>query len=188
MTPKPKPRGRAPKKYTRYDPLSGRKVKVFESDPRFEEWPSRKPSKKAKTEARIEAVAGGVGLGKESAKALGAVGTALAPAVARQIPKAVRALTAQRAVGAGIWAGSTVGGAGIPALLAAVGLASYFTTKWIINNFPTKERRIEAAWKLYIEATQKMRQKLGRELTLDERREMAQRWKAIQADIKQSPI
>lgn len=41
------------KKFTRYDPVSGRKVSVYEDDYRFSEWPERKPSKQSKLAAKI---------------------------------------------------------------------------------------------------------------------------------------
>jgi hypothetical protein len=41
------------KKFTRYDPETGRKVSVYEDDYRFEEWPERKPSKQSKLAAKI---------------------------------------------------------------------------------------------------------------------------------------
>jgi hypothetical protein len=47
--------GRKPKarKYTRYDPVTGRKTSVTEDDPRYDEWPTRKPSKYQKEASKL---------------------------------------------------------------------------------------------------------------------------------------
>lgn len=55
------PRARKPRRvkakkartYTRYDPVTGRKYKVTEDDPRYDDWPSRKPSKRSKLAHKI---------------------------------------------------------------------------------------------------------------------------------------
>jgi hypothetical protein len=41
-------RKKAPRTYVRYDPIDGTRVKVTRDDPRFEEWSSRKSSKKTR--------------------------------------------------------------------------------------------------------------------------------------------
>lgn len=158
-----------------------------ESDPRYDEWPSRKPSKKAKREALIQEAAGGVGLGKEAAKAVGAVGTALAPTVARQIPKVIRAATkAQVSTGAlssvlgtGV---VTLGASGAAALIAA-GLGSYFTTRYIMERF-SEGGRLDAALKALLKARREMSAKLGRELTRDELQALNAHYQQVVRDIK----
>lgn len=175
------------KTYTRYDPLSGRKVKVPETDPRFDEWPSRKPSKKSKREALIQEAAGGVGLSKEAAKAVGAVGTALAPTIARQIPKVIRAATKAQVntgalssiLGTGV---VTLGTSGAAALIAA-GLGSYFTTRYIMERF-SQGGRLDAALKALLKARREMSAKLGRELTREELQALNAHYQQVVRDIK----
>jgi hypothetical protein len=140
---------------------------MYKGDPRLEEvqpngedlvWLSRKPSKQTAQKNQIAEVLGENAVARsllDSPGARSVAGTALAtqiPRVARAIPRAVKSLGAARQVGAGIWAGSTVGGAGVVALLAAAGLGSYFGTRYIIDNFPTKDRRLAAASDAYKQA------------------------------------
>lgn len=106
-----------PRKYTRYDPESGRKVSVTADDPRFTDWPERKPSKYARegyklADKPVEYVA------TEAVKTARRKGTTVAKAVlapiaagaraALAIP-AVQAATAVGLVGAAIYAMQKIG-------------------------------------------------------------------------------
>lgn len=140
---------------------------MYKGDPRLEEvqpngedlvWLSRKPSKQTAQKNQIAEVLGENAVARsilDSPGARNVAGVALAtqvPKILRAAPRAIAKLGAARAVGLGIWEGATVGGAGVVALLAAAGLGSYFGTKYILENFPTKERRLAAAAEAYKQA------------------------------------
>lgn len=153
------------KLYKVYDlAAGGRLLKVRKDDPRFLEedealmagreprYPHRKPSKASKQRFAVGEVLGesevarGL-LGSSTARTVASTAVVAAtPRILRAVPRAIKAATAARfTVGAGIAQGATVGGAGVVALLAAAGLGSYFGTRYIIENFPTKARRLAAA-------------------------------------------
>lgn len=85
----------------------------------------------------------------------------------------------------------TVGGAalsgaasaGVVGLLAAAGIGSYFATRWIIDNYPTKARRLEAAAIAYRRSRNDLAASLGRELNAAEHKALADHYKSVVASI-----
>ena len=59
-------RGAGERTYTRYDPATGRKVKVTQDDPRYDEWPNRKPSRRALAEFSGGETGGRAGRGRKA--------------------------------------------------------------------------------------------------------------------------
>lgn len=111
------------------------------------------------------------------------------PALARALVKGIKAATGARmAVGAGIWEGATVGGLGVGAFLAAAGLGSYFGTRYILDHFPTKSRRLLAASQAYRQSRLDLARELGRELLPAELKALSDHYKAVTADINSYPI
>lgn len=92
------------------------------------------------------------------------------------------------AVGAGIAEGATVGGLGVVSFLAAAGLASYFGTRYIIDHFPTKQRRLDAAADAYRKARRDLAASLGRELNAAELKSLSDHYKQVQRDINSYPF
>jgi hypothetical protein len=189
-------RSTAGKKYKRYDPLTGLKVMMTKDDPRYDEWPSRKPSKKTLRENRIEEGLENVGvtsrLSEGTKKALASGAAAAAPSIVRRVPRIAKALknVALPVARTGLGAGTTValGAPGTLALLAAAGIGSYFGTRWIIDNFPTRQRRLNAAADAYRQSRRELAQRLGRELTAGEQQELAAHYKSVVAGINKSPF
>lgn len=153
----------------------------------------RKPSKKTKQEYAIGSVIG-------ASPAAGLLSTPAAQAAAttaavgagkvayRAVPKIAKALAkVALPVGAGIWEGSTVAlTGGTLGLLAAAGLGSYFGTRYIIEHFPTKARRLEAAATAYRTSRRDLAARLGRELTQGEQKELAAHYKDVVRGINAS--
>jgi hypothetical protein len=202
-----KKRSTSAKLYKIYDLQSGgRLLKVRKDDPRYEEedeammegrpprYVHRKPSKKTKQEYAIGSVIGATPaaslLSTPAAQAAAVSAAAGAGKVAyRAVPKIAKALAkVAMPVGAGIWQGSTValGSAGVLGLLAAAGLGSYFGTRYIIENFPTRARRLEAAATAYRTSRRDLAAKLGRELTAGEQKELAAHYKDVVRGINDS--
>ena len=161
-------------------------ARVTEDDPRYDEWPSRKPSKKERTAEKVARVVGGGELAKEAAKVV-------VPGLVLSGKGAIRrGVTALKNVNLPVTrsAASTValGAPGTLGLIAAVGLGSYALTRYLIDNFPTKERRL---FNLSV-ATGKYRaekaRQLGRALTKAEQDEISATYKAARANIERSPI
>lgn len=107
------PRAKKERTYSRYDPASGRKVKVTADDPRFDEWPSRKPSARKRTAAKIRA------------DPVGYIGKRVQQRIERQVESAT-ARTARRVAPALVGAGrAALGGAlavSAPAVAAGAAL------------------------------------------------------------------
>jgi len=171
-------------------------------------YPHRKPSKKSKdVYAAVELVGG-----SEVARSIlsnptaqlvaGTAAATQAPravrAVVRSVPKLIKAATGARltlgaigsgaaARGLGYSAATEVAlGAGGAALVAAAGLASYFTTRYIIDHYPTKQRRLNAAADAYRRSRLDLAAELGRALTASELKALADHFKAVKRDIESS--
>lgn len=115
------------RKYTRYDPVSGRKASVTEDDPRFDEWPTRKPTlEQRKFEKLRQDPVGTVRetVSKSVARGLGrAVGqgsTAVGKAIKKRAPEWATRAKAVAAVALPLLAKAT--------LVGAAGYAAYWLT------------------------------------------------------------
>lgn len=187
--------------------MNGRLLKVRKDDPRYEDednaamtggvarYVHRKPSARAKQVYAVGETLGNNSVARgllDSPTARTVVGTAVAtqaPRIIRAIPKAIRAATGARmAVGAGIAEGATVGGLGVVAFLAAAGLASYFGTRYIIDNFPTKARRLAAASDAYRKSRVDLATSLGRNLNAAELKSLSDHYKQVVKDINAYPF
>lgn len=165
--------------YTAYDPIDGTKYRIPKSDPRYDEWPHRKPSKKSKARARIAAIAG---LSPEQAAVAQAVATPVARRavtvgrrVATKIGGAVTAATVAAGEAAGLGALSTA------SLVALAGLASYYATKTLAAHYVSDEEMIEQQALAYKHARQQFEQENGRRLTQEENKYLAAEFKRVLA-------
>lgn len=184
---------------------NGRLLKVRKSDPRYEEedealmagrdprYPHRKPSKKAKQEYAVREVIGsspaaGILSSPEARMVASTAAIAAAPRVVRSVPKLLKAAAAaevplgpalSRATGAATW----VPGASGLALLAAAGMTSYFTTKYIMERF-SKGGRMDAALAAYLRSKRELAAHLGRPLQPGELKELYAHYKQIVQNIQ----
>lgn len=173
-------------------------------DPRYEEednalmegrqprYVHRKPSKKAKQEYAVGEIVGSSpaasilrSSGAQQVAATAAI--AAAPRVVRAIPKILKSATAAQ-VGAGRLAGwlgteSMVLGSSGLAILAAAGLTSYFTTKWIMEHF-SEGHRLDAALQAYLKSRRELAAKLGRPLTVPELQALNAHYQQVVREIK----
>lgn len=163
-------------------------------EPRY---PHRKPSKATKQKFAVGEVLGSNSITRgllDSPTARAVAGTAVAsatPKVIRALPKAIKAVSKIGIpVGAGIAEGSTVGlaSAGTLGLVAAAGLGSYFATKWLIENFPTKQRRLNAAADAYYKSRKDLAASLGRALNQAELKALADHYKEVVRSINAYPF
>jgi hypothetical protein len=175
----------------------GRLLKVRKDDPRYEEedqalmegreprYPHRKPSKATKQKYAVGEVIGSSPLVDSvlspTAKTVAsAAAVAAAPKIVRAIPKALRAATkvSPQAIG------TAVGLLARWSVVGAAGVGSYFATRWLIDNFPTKQRRLDAAADAYRQARREMAAQLGRSLNEAELAALALHYKQVVADIQ----
>lgn len=105
------PKKRAARKYARYNPETGARVTVTADDPRFDEWPNRKPSKRAKTQAKIKA------------DPVGYVGKKVHQRIERQAEAAAARVARSVAPGATAAVGTFVRSVAAPATALGAGLA-----------------------------------------------------------------
>jgi hypothetical protein len=186
------------KLYKIYDLANnGRLLKVRKDDPRYLEedealmagteprYPHRKPSKATKQKFAVGEVIGrspllDAALSPTAKTLAGAAIVAKAPSIVKAIPKALRAATKipPQAIGTAIGLLARYSVAGM------AGLGSYFATKWILENFPTKQRRLDAAADAYRKARRDLASELGRDLTKDELAALALNYKQVVADIQ----
>lgn len=155
-------------------------------EPRY---PHRKPSKATKQKYAVGEVIGSSPLVDSvlspTAKTLAsAAAVAAAPKVARAIPKALRAATkvSPQAIG------TAIGLLARWSVVGAAGVGSYFATRWLIDNFPTKQRRLDAAADAYRQARRELAAQQGRELNAAELAALALHYKQVVADIQKWSI
>lgn len=177
--PKKKP-VRSTRKYVAYDPVTGKKYLMTKDDPRYAEWPHRKPSKKAVAAAKVSAITG-------ISPAASAV---LTPVVAKAIEKGgttakrtVTKLLAQVAGPALATAGASIGaGAATTAALAlSAGLAGYWLTSAVLNQGATIDARKRAVADALRFARADLTSRLGRPPTFEELKPLNQKYKELAA-------
>lgn len=137
------------KKFTRYDPVSGRKVSVYEDDYRFSEWPERKPSKQSKLAAKIREHP--VDYALDRATKVGA-------SKARSLSRAA----------SGKLSGALAGGAGALATVGAVAAAAgLLAAAYVVGDHIAKQgsislgNRVNAISQRYALAQREIQSKLG---------------------------
>lgn len=166
-----------PKMVYRYNPETGRKVRVPETSVEAQEWSSRKPSKGFAGELQR-----GLQLGGKAGTTL--VATKVAERAirtsSRQINKAVKEL-GKKAVKAAAGVGLT--GTTAAAALAA-GLIAYGLTKEAVYPQATVALRLDAALKNYLAVRRAMAKQLGRELTSIELRTLYNKYLETVVRIK----
>lgn len=171
---------------------------VEADDPRLdddENYSTRKPSKKKLREEQVKELLP-TGLSKGTKEVIGAVAAPAAlkaaQVAARKVPTIVKALAkTEIPVGRGAQLSqyvATLGSAKTLGLLGLAGFGSYFATRWIIDNFPTRQRRLNAAADAYRQSRRELAGRLGRELTAAEQRELAAHYKSVVAEINRSLI
>lgn len=191
---------RAKKKRKLYSLLTGERIMVAADDPRLdddENYSTRKPSKKKLRERQVgEALPEFLSPGMKTVVA-GAVAPQVLKSVQRTTPRIAKAVVnVAKKVGGTVLPvartgalaaeGVTLGAPGVVALLAAAGLGSYFGTRWIIDHFPTRQRRLNAAADAYRQSRRTLAASLGRELTAAEQKELAAHYKQVVREINES--
>lgn len=161
----------------------------------------RKPSAAAKRDYAATQLVGGSPVGQsllktpEAQKVAGAALALAAPKAAKTSVQLIKTLAkgAVGAVGAGAsevaaaaGVSTLAGGAAIVSVLAAAGIGSYFATRFIIDHYPTRARRLDAAADAYRKSRNDLAAKLGRPLTAAELKALADHYKAVVADINRS--
>jgi len=168
-----------PHTVSRYDPATGRKVKVPVTSSMATDWPSRKPAKTAagllKQAAGLGGGAGAVYLGERAAKS---VGTKVTRTVQNALTKGVGAGLGVVARAAGVSTG-TAGAAIIAAALAGWNLG-----KAISYAQGNLDLRLDAATRNLVHARNEAAQKLGRPLTPAEIRAMYDQYKQVIVRLK----
>lgn len=171
---------------------------MLKDDPRRDDdlnWSSRKLSARTLQKNQVAAALGGNAVTRSllsSPAAQTAAGTLLvgaAPKAVRALPKLIRAASsavaaggAQVAAEAGV--STFVGTASIAGVLAAAGLTSYFTTKWILERSSRRSEALALASDAYRKARADMAAQLGRALTAAELKALADHYKAVTAEIR----
>lgn len=168
------------------------------NDPRRDDdvnWSTRKLSAKTLQKNQVAAALGGNAvtrtlLSNPAAQTAGAtllVGAA--PKAVKALPKLIRGATAAIAAGgaqvaaeAGV--STLVGTGSILGVLAAAGLGSYFTTKWILDRSSRRDEALAMASDAYRKARADMAAALGRALNAAELKALADHYKAVTADIR----
>ena len=144
------------------------------SDPRYDSWPHRKPSKKSRARARIEAV---TGLDAGEAAVAQAVGTSVARkalGVGRRVAAKAGGAVAAATVAAGQAAG--LGALSTASLVLITGLASYYATRALMNAPRPEDLAYEAA-NQYRAARQDFAKQAGRPLTAEENKVLGQKFR-----------
>jgi len=186
-----------------YDTASGRLLgKFFPDDERFQEiedaemegrtplFSTTKPSAARKEAARAEGVVGTVVKDPALAKTLAPIALAAAPRALRSLPKAIKALT-NTPIETGVLSRYVGGATALPlsgfgvSVLAAAGLGSYFTTKWLLEKY-SKGSRQDAALKAYLKSRREMAAALGRPLTTAELQALNAHYQQVVREIKAS--
>lgn len=183
-------------------------LKVTKSDPRYLEedealmagreprYPHRKPSKATKQRFAVGEVIGSNAITNrllESPTARIVASTAAVAAAPRLARSAVRSvpkiLAAARAVASDpVALGTLIGTVARYSVVTAAGFGSYFATRYIIDHFPTKQRRLDAAADAYRQSRRDLASELGRELTAAELAELSKHYKSIVQDINNAFI
>jgi len=100
-----------------------------------------------------------------------------------------KVLAAARAVASDpVALGTLIGTAARYGIVGAAGFGSYFATRYIIEHFPTKQRRLDAAADAYRRSRVDLAAELGRPLKPDELAELAKHYKQVVQDIKNAFI
>lgn len=105
--------------------------------------------------------------------------TVLAAAAVSQAKKVPTILKAARNVATGLGTIALDYGIAGAGLVAAAGFGSYFATKWIMENYPTRQRRLDAAADAYRKSRRDLAATLGRALTPGELAQLSARYKEI---------
>jgi len=199
------------KLYKVYDlQMGGRLVKVTKSDPRYLEeddaleegrlprYVHRKPSAATKRTFATGELVGGSEvarsiLGSAGARTAAAAALApLAPKAIKLIPKIIKAaagtVAATGSLEGVLGTGAVTLGASGLATLAAAGIGSYFATRYLIDNFPTKQRRLNAAADAYRKSRTTLAATLGRSLNSSELAALAAHYKSVVAEINKYPF
>lgn len=154
-----------------------------------EDWQTRKPSKRTLTRNQIDAglkgapIIGGLFEGKSG----GIAATAVASAAAAAAPRVVRDIVKRSKAVGGVLATAAAGYLGVSTAalggLLLAGAASYYGTRYVLEHFPTKARRLDAAADGYRRARGDLARALGRELTAEEQGKLSREYKATVAAI-----
>jgi hypothetical protein len=120
-------------------------------------------------------------------KAGGVAATAVASAAAAAAPRVVRDIVKRSKAVGGVLATAAAGYLGVSTAalggLLLAGAASYYGTRYVLEHFPTKARRLDAAADGYRRARGDLARALGRELTAEEQGKLSREYKATVAAI-----
>lgn len=209
------PKKQSTKLYKVYDLASGgRLLKVTKYDPRYLEeddalaegrqprYVHRKPSAKTKREYAVTEVVAATPVGKvlatpEAQKVAGAALVAAAPKLAKVGKNVVKNLakSATGAIAAGAAQVAAQSGvstaaatAGLVGVLAAAGIGSYFSARYIITHFLSRGARLDAAFAAHAKAKRDLSAKLGRPLNSTELKALYEHYKSVVDEINRSKV
>jgi hypothetical protein len=149
-----------------------------------------KPSAARKEQAKAESVVGAVVKDPALAKTLAPLAIGAAPRAIKALPKAIKAITSTP-VQTGVLSRFVGGATALPlsgfgvSVLAAAGLGSYFTTKWLLEKY-SKGARQDAALKAYLKSRREMAAALGRPLTTAELQALNAHYQQVVRELKAS--
>lgn len=170
-------------------------LKVRKDDPRYEDednalmagtearYVHRKPSKATKQKYFAREVIGDSPVLDAVLSPTGK--TVLAGAAVSQARKIPALLKAARNVAVGLGTFALDYGILGTGIVAAAGFGSYFATRWIIDHYPTKQRRLDAAADAYRKSRRDLAAALGRELTAAELAQLSAHYKDVVREINQ---
>lgn len=194
------------KKYKLYSRITGEKILVSKNDPRREDtdtYSTRKLSAKTLRKNQVAAALGSNAITRsvldtpaaQTAAATLAVGAS--SKALKALPRAARAAIAtigaggaQVAAEAGVSA--ALGTASIVGILAAAGLGSYFTTRYILNSSTRRDEALAKASDAYRQAKQQAAQAAGYgrdeayRLPSQVLKALSEQYKAVTSEIKQA--
>lgn len=186
-------RTRKPRTYVRYDPDTGERVAgITADDPRYSEWPNRKPRAQRATSTRSTAT------GTTRRRRQTRTQRETNAAIRRITTEATRAGLRLTAAGAKKFA-SMAAAAGMSAgvaaaLVVSTGLAAYFATKWVLGKIAESNDRAYQREQLalaYRKARTRWAEQQGRALTRDEQRFLGENFKqalvAFDAGVSWTP-
>jgi len=168
-----------PKMVSRYNPETGRKVKVAETSAEADEWPTRKPAKTLQGLISQGAQIGG------SAGA-GYVGTRVAKKVEQKVAQTVSSAFRKGAAVAvkGVAAASGISTGAATASIIAAALVGWNLGKAINYAVGNLDQRLDQALRNYVSARREVERRLGRPLTAAELRPMYNAYKEVVVRLK----
>jgi hypothetical protein len=179
-----KPRAKKARLYSRYDPVTGLKARVPATDPRYHEWPSRKPSLSKRRAEQFKVAplktAGQVALGVIQRRA------------EAQVSRTASRIATKTAPAAGALAAAALPYAASTVAALAAGAASYLLARAVTSSGATIDQRVARANLAFRQARAYAMQQAGareyNDLPAAVRDRLSATWKAALATAQAGPI